>query len=101
MEIDSLIDGIDFYTSITRARFEELNADLFRGCLTPLEKVLQDSAPSPEEESGGRNPPSCARSLWTAAPEFPRAPSIPLGARTLVGWVLPKLYSVVATNAVA
>jgi heat shock protein 1/8 len=43
VEIDSLIDGIDFYTSITRARFEELNADLFRGCLTPLEKVLQDS----------------------------------------------------------
>ena len=30
VEIDSLYDGVDFYTSITRARFEELNADLFR-----------------------------------------------------------------------
>lgn len=28
IEIDSLYEGIDFYTSITRARFEELNADL-------------------------------------------------------------------------
>jgi L1 cell adhesion molecule like protein len=43
VEIDSLYEGIDFYTSITRARFEELNADLFRSCLTPCEKVLQDS----------------------------------------------------------
>merc|ERR1712193_134449 len=31
IEIDSLYEGIDFYTTITRARFEELNADLFRG----------------------------------------------------------------------
>ena len=30
IEIDSLFEGIDFYTSITRARFEELCADLFR-----------------------------------------------------------------------
>ncbi|KOC59079.1 Heat shock 70 kDa protein cognate 4, partial [Habropoda laboriosa] len=30
IEIDSLLDGIDFYTSITRARFEELNQDLLR-----------------------------------------------------------------------
>ncbi|XP_032547185.1 heat shock-related 70 kDa protein 2 [Chiroxiphia lanceolata] len=35
IEIDSLFEGIDFYTSITRARFEELNADLFRGTLEP------------------------------------------------------------------
>ena len=40
IEIDSLFDGIDFYTSITRARFEELNADLFRGTLEPVEKVI-------------------------------------------------------------
>ena len=31
IEIDSLFDGIDFYTSITRARFEELCSDLFKG----------------------------------------------------------------------
>jgi len=43
IEIDSLFDGVDFYTSISRARFEELNADLFRGCLDPVEKVLKDS----------------------------------------------------------
>jgi|UniRef100_A0A7S1IYK4 L1 cell adhesion molecule like protein len=43
VEIDSLVDGIDFYTSITRARFEELCSDLFRSCLSPCEKVLQDS----------------------------------------------------------
>jgi heat shock protein 1/8 len=43
IEIDSLYEGIDFYTSITRARFEELNADLFRGCLEPVEKSLRDA----------------------------------------------------------
>jgi L1 cell adhesion molecule like protein len=43
IEIDSLFEGVDFYTSITRARFEELNMDLFRGCLEPVEKVLRDS----------------------------------------------------------
>jgi len=43
IEIDSLYEGIDFYTSITRARFEELNLDLFRGCMTPVETVLRDS----------------------------------------------------------
>jgi len=35
--------GIDFYTSITRARFEELNADLFRGTLEPVEKSIRDA----------------------------------------------------------
>ena len=43
IEIDSLFEGIDFYTSITRARFEELCADLFRSTLAPVEKVLKDS----------------------------------------------------------
>lgn len=43
IEIDSLYEGVDFYTSITRARFEELNADLFRGTLEPVEKALRDS----------------------------------------------------------
>ncbi|KAM6074763.1 HSP70 protein, partial [Lophotis ruficrista] len=43
IEIDSLYEGIDFYTSITRARFEELNADLFRGTLEPVEKALRDA----------------------------------------------------------
>lgn len=43
IEIDSLMDGIDFYTSLTRARFEELCGDLFRSTLEPVEKVLRDS----------------------------------------------------------
>merc|ERR1711934_367216 len=43
LEIDSLFEGIDFYSSITRARFEDLCSDLFRGPLEPVEKVLRDS----------------------------------------------------------
>nr|AXU24960.1 heat shock protein 70-6 [Cyrtorhinus lividipennis] len=43
IEIDSLYEGIDFYTSITRARFEELNADLFRNTMEPVEKSLRDA----------------------------------------------------------
>merc|ERR1711988_450082 len=43
VEIDSLFEGVDFYTSLTRARFEELCADLFRGTLEPVEKGLRDA----------------------------------------------------------
>jgi len=43
IEIDSLFEGVDFYTSVTRARFEELCADLFRGTLEPVEKSLRDA----------------------------------------------------------
>ncbi len=43
IEIDSLFEGMDFYTSITRARFEELCSDLFRGTLDPVEKALRDA----------------------------------------------------------
>uniref|UniRef100_A0A3Q2H231 Heat shock protein family A (Hsp70) member 1B n=1 Tax=Equus caballus TaxID=9796 RepID=A0A3Q2H231_HORSE len=43
LEIDSLFEGIDFYTSITRARFEELCSDLFRSTLEPVEKALRDA----------------------------------------------------------
>jgi len=43
IEIDSLFEGIDFYTAITRARFEELCVDLFRGTLEPVEKALRDA----------------------------------------------------------
>ena len=43
IEIDSLFEGIDFYSSITRARFEELNMDLFRKCMEPVEKCLRDA----------------------------------------------------------
>merc|ERR1719397_148900 len=43
VEIDSLFDNVDFQATITRARFEELCGDLFRGTLQPVERVLQDS----------------------------------------------------------
>jgi L1 cell adhesion molecule like protein len=43
IEIDSLFEGIDFYTNLTRAKFESLCDDLFRGCLKPVEKVILDS----------------------------------------------------------
>lgn len=43
IEIDSLFEGVDFYTSITRARFEELCAELFRSTLEPVERVLKDA----------------------------------------------------------
>jgi len=43
IEIDSLFEGIDFYTSITRARFEELCQDLFRGTMEPVERTLRDA----------------------------------------------------------
>ena len=43
IEIDSLFEGMDFYTSLTRARFEELCVDLFRGTLEPVEKALRDA----------------------------------------------------------
>ena len=43
IEIDSLYEGIDFYSTVTRARFEELNMDLFRKCMEPVEKCLRDA----------------------------------------------------------
>jgi L1 cell adhesion molecule like protein len=43
IEIDSLHEGVDFYSTITRARFEELCADLFRSTLEPVEKALRDA----------------------------------------------------------
>ena len=43
IEIDSLQDGVDFYTSLTRAKFESLCEDLFKNCLRPVEKVILDS----------------------------------------------------------
>ncbi|KAJ2946688.1 hypothetical protein O0L34_g12748 [Tuta absoluta] len=43
IEIDALHEGIDFYTRVSRARFEELCSDLFRGTLEPVEKALRDA----------------------------------------------------------
>jgi len=43
IEVDSLFEGQDYFASITRARFEELCMDLFRGTMEPVEKVLRDA----------------------------------------------------------
>lgn len=43
IEIDSLYEGVDFYSTITRARLEELCMDLFRKCMEPVEKCLRDA----------------------------------------------------------
>ncbi|XP_029646179.2 heat shock protein 70 B2-like [Octopus sinensis] len=43
VELDSLYEGIDFCSKITRARFEDLCSDLFRSTLEPVEKALRDA----------------------------------------------------------
>nr|AHV85518.1 heat shock protein 70 kDa [Mucochytrium quahogii] len=43
LEIDGLFEGIDFSSNITRARFEDLNADFFKKTMDPVTKVLADA----------------------------------------------------------
>ncbi|KAI0303362.1 heat shock protein 70 family [Multifurca ochricompacta] len=43
VEVDSLFQGEDFSANITRARFEEINATLFKSTIEPVEKVLKDA----------------------------------------------------------
>ncbi|GMM55176.1 Hsp70 family ATPase [Maudiozyma humilis] len=43
VEVDSLFEGEDFEASLTRARFEDLNASLFKSTLEPVEQVLKDA----------------------------------------------------------
>merc|ERR1712137_605792 len=43
IEIEALFDGVDFSETLTRARFEEINNDLFRNTLGPVKQVLEDS----------------------------------------------------------
>ncbi|OWR50052.1 Heat shock protein 1A/1B [Danaus plexippus plexippus] len=43
LEVDALHEGIDFYSKITRARFEELCSDLFRQTLGPVDRALKDA----------------------------------------------------------
>ena len=43
VEVESLFEGEDFSETLTRAKFEELNMDLFRGTLKPVQKVLEDA----------------------------------------------------------
>ncbi|CAH3994834.1 unnamed protein product [Pieris brassicae] len=43
LEVDALHDGIDFYSKLSRARFEELCSDLFKQTLVPVERALKDA----------------------------------------------------------
>jgi len=43
IEIEALFDGVDFSETLTRARFEEINNDLFKNTLGPVKQVLEDS----------------------------------------------------------
>jgi chaperone protein DnaK len=43
IEIEALVEGVDFRHTVTRAKFEEINADLFKKTLKPVEQVLKDS----------------------------------------------------------
>jgi heat shock protein 5 len=49
LEIEGLMDGIDFSETLTRARFEELNLDLFKKTLGPVQKVMEDADMSKSE----------------------------------------------------
>jgi len=49
IDIDSLLDGIDFTAKMTRARFEEMNRDLFEKCLDPCKAVLKDADMTPAQ----------------------------------------------------
>merc|ERR1719169_401495 len=43
VEIEALYDGVDFSETLTRARFEEINNDLFKNTLGPVKQVMEDS----------------------------------------------------------
>ena len=49
IELESLFEGVDFFSTMTRARFEEINGDIFRNTLKPVENVLRDSKKSKSE----------------------------------------------------
>ena len=49
VEVEALFEGQDFSETLTRAKFEELNMDLFRSTLKPVKKVLEDGSMSKKE----------------------------------------------------
>ncbi|EIM22932.1 putative heat shock protein sks2 [Wallemia mellicola CBS 633.66] len=49
VEVDSLFNGIDFQANITRARFEEINADKFKSTIDPVARVLKDAKVSTQK----------------------------------------------------
>jgi len=49
VEVEALFDGQDFSETLTRAKFEELNMDLFRSTMKPVKKVLEDGSMSKKD----------------------------------------------------
>merc|ERR1712107_99916 len=49
VEVEALFEGQDFSETLTRAKFEELNMDLFRSTMKPVKKVLEDGSMSKKE----------------------------------------------------
>jgi molecular chaperone DnaK (HSP70) len=49
IDCEALHQGIDFSTTLSRAKFEALNADLFKKCMTPVTQVLKDAGVSKAE----------------------------------------------------
>lgn len=49
IEVDSLLDGVDYTCTISRAKFEELNQDLFKKTMQSVEKVLKDASVTKKE----------------------------------------------------
>ena len=49
VEVESLVDDIDFSEPLTRSKFEELNMDLFKKTMKPVELVLKDAKKSIED----------------------------------------------------
>lgn len=49
MDIESFFEGEDFSETLTRAKFEELNMDLFRKTMKPVEQVLKDAGVKKED----------------------------------------------------
>lgn len=43
IEIENIIEGVDFSETLTRAKFEDLNMDLFKKTIRPIEIVLEDA----------------------------------------------------------
>ncbi|KAI3526690.1 hypothetical protein L1887_05951 [Cichorium endivia] len=69
IEVDSLFEGIDFYATISKAKFEELCMDMFRKCMDPVEKCLKDAKidKGSVHEGCGLEAGPCHYCMWAAA----------------------------------
>jgi hypothetical protein len=91
VEIEAFENGNDFSETLTRAKFEELNMDLFRKTMKPVEQVLKDAGVKKDQiddvSSVRRPPENChlilrdlSRSSWLVVP--PVSPRFSSSSRT-------------------